>query len=238
MQKGTIYLLPVTLGNELSDIFYTKTYINLLENVNFFIVENIKRAQIFIKKIIKDIDYRKKVFYEYSEHTRDAEIKEYINILLKGNDVVLMSEAGAPCIADPGYKLILLAHKHNIKIVPYIGYSSIILSLMASGLPAQKFRFEGYLPIKKDLRKKTLKYLEKISKFENTTIILMETPYRTYNFFIDIINTLQNDTLLCVASNVTQSDELIKTCTIKEWNSFSSMIRNVPTIFILYAGKI
>lgn len=237
MLKGSLRLVSTPLGSEVLDIFFTKTYLQLIKNTRYFVVENVKTAQVFIKKLIKEIDFKEKVFYEYSEHTTEEEVNNFLKLLLEGNDVILMSEVGSPCVADPGNKLVLLAHKNNIRVIPYIGHSSIILSLIASGLPAQKFVFEGYLPIKKDSRIYTLKKLEKFSRIRNTTVIFMETPYRTRSIFNDIITTLNSKTLLCVASNLTQTNENIRTQYISDWIKSKIVIDNVPSIFIIYAGK-
>ncbi len=237
-KKGSLYLIPTPMGEHINSIFFDKYYKETINNNRIFIVEEIRTIRRFLKKIIPNFPINDCHFFTYNEHTKTNNINEFITPLLNGHNIAMMSEAGCPVIADPGYPIILEAHKYKIKVIPLIGPSSILLSLMASGLPAQKFKFNGYLPVKTDDLRKTILKLEKQSQQENLTQIFMETPYRNQSLFETLVKICCTKTLLTVASNITQPDEFIKTQTIDEWQKNCITIQKVPAIFIIYSGKL
>jgi len=236
--KGKLYIIPMPIGEELCSIFFDNYYVGILKNIRIFIVEEIKTSRRFLRKIIPDFPIDDSTFIILNEHIKYIEIEKFITPLFNGYDVALMSEAGCPSIADPGSNVILTAHKYNITVVPLIGPSSIFLSLMASGLNGQNFKFNGYLPVKKNERIKAILKLEDQSRKENITQIFIETPYRTKVLFNDILQNCSADTYLTIASNLTQSSEFIQTKTIAEWQKNCNTVQNVPTVFLLYSGKL
>ncbi|MBN2349600.1 MAG: SAM-dependent methyltransferase [Bacteroidales bacterium] len=230
--KGKLYLIPAPLGEE--NILHTlpQFVFEIINNIDFYIVEDIRTARRYLKKmgIKKPIDSL--TFYVLNEHTQAADIEAFLNPASE-HHVGLMSEAGLPGIADPGAELVKLAHKKGIQVIPITGPSSIFLALMASGLNGQNFAFHGYLPIKKPERTQKIRLLEKQSKQENLSQLFIEAPYRNNQLFQDIINTCQPETQLCVAADITQSGEFIATKSIKEWTRQIPELHKKPAIFIL-----
>ncbi len=237
-KQGFLYIIPTPIGEQIESIFFDNYYKETINKIKFFIVEEIRTTRRFLKKIINNFPLNECTFLTYNEHTKSNNLTEYITPLLKGYDVAIMSESGCPAIADPGYPIILEAHKHNIKVIPLIGPSSIFLSIMASGLPAQSFKFNGYLPAKTNELIKAIQKIEKQSLNENLTQIFMETPYRNQSLFQTLLKTCNPNTLLTIASNLTQPNEFIKTQTIEKWQKNCINFQKVPTIFILYSGKL
>jgi len=241
MNKPVIYLLPTPLGESIHPFFYYNEYKECIIQTNNFFVESIRKAKSFIKKILKhNINLDEKNFYEYNEHTKEKEIYEYIKIVSEARINAIMVEAGFPCIADPGHKLILLCHLNDITVKPFFGFSGITLAISCSGLPAQKFKFLGYLPKKENELIKTIKKIEQDSRKENITIAFMETPYRTIKLFKILLSTLNPDTYLSISSNLTQNNELIKTYPVKYWikKNLINIINNDPSIFVIYAPQV
>jgi len=152
---------------------------------------------------------------------------------LEGRNVGLMSEAGCPGVADPGAVIVKLAHEKGIQVVPLVGPSSILLALMGSGMNGQSFAFNGYLPIDKGEKKAMLKNLERLSFEKNQAQIFIETPYRNNKLMEDILQSLQNSTRLCIATDITLPTEFIKTLSINDWKKTKVDLHNRPTIFII-----
>lgn len=232
---GTLFLVPTPMGEYISSMFYDNYYKDVLNHTRYFIVEETKTTRRFLRKIIQNFPIDSCVFMEYNEHSSSISLKEFISPLLKGNDACMLSEAGCPAVADPGYPIVAEAHNHHIKVVPLIGPSSIMLALMASGLPAQQFKFNGYLPAKTPERKNKIKIIEKQSFQEHLSQIFIETPYRNKAIFNDLIEHCNPQTLLCIASNLTQPDEFIKTQTISQWQKKCWEAPKSPTVFIVYS---
>ena len=174
-------------------------------------------------------------FYELNEHTEAATVESYLKLFNDGNDVALISEAGLPAVADPGAQLVALAHRHGIKVIPAVGPSSLMMSLMASGLNGQSFAFCGYIPAKTDERKSKLKLLEKVSGQLKQTQIIIETPYRNDSLFKDMLSTCSPSTRLCIAANITMPDAYIKTKTIAQWKKEVITIGKRPCVFLILA---
>lgn len=238
LPNSTLFLVPTPMGEVVNSIFIDQYYISVLSACRYFIVEEVKTTRRFLRKIIPNFPINSCLFLEYNEHSIKNNLNDFIAPLKNGFNVCLMSESGCPAIADPGYAIILEAHRQNLKVVPMIGPSSIVLALMASGLPAQRFKFNGYLPVKQKELKNKLITLERQSSNECLSQIFIETPYRNQALFNNIIETTQLHTLLCIASNLTQPDEYIKTQSISNWQKNRWLAPKKPTIFILYSGKL
>jgi 16S rRNA (cytidine1402-2'-O)-methyltransferase len=220
---GTIYLIPVTLGGDDFLKVIPEKVISLTRLLRFFIVEDIRSARRFLRLIDKEFPINETIFFELNEHTGESDIAHYLEPVLKGSDIGIMSEAGLPGIADPGTRIIALAHQKKIKVTPLSGPSSIILALISSGLNGQNFTFHGYLPVKPAERSAKLRELEKKAG-DGYAQIFMETPYRTQKMFESVIATCYKDTMLCIASDITLKSESIRTMKISEWK------RNIPSL--------
>ena len=235
---GTFYLIPVTLGDDniaaLLPTSLPSDVIKIAQNLEHFVVESEKTARQFLSAIKTAKPVRELTLNLLNEHTQDKDIATLLAPLLKGQDVGLMSDAGCPGVADPGAKLVALAHQKNIKVVPFVGPSSILLSLMASGLNGQQFAFLGYLPVDKAQRIQKLKEIEKRSQTHNETQIFIETPYRNQHMLEAILNTCHANIRLCIASQVTLADEFIVTKTINGWKQSALPDLNKKlTVFLL-----
>ena len=233
MDKGKLYLIPTVLGEGTEEDTILLSVVNTIKILDIFIVENIRTARRYIKRIEKNKDIDNTIFYCYGKHHTLSLEEDFLPHILEGKDIGLLSEAGVPCIADPGAKIVAFAHDFQIDIIPLIGPSSILLALMASGLNGQNFSFHGYLPINKLERKKKIKQLELLSKKTNQTQIFMETPYRNKQLINTILNTCTNNTRLCIASNLTLPSQKIKTKIIAEWKEITISIHKQPTIFLI-----
>ncbi len=228
---GTIYLIPTVLG-ENSTYSIPAYVLDILNQLNEFIVENPKTT----RRQLRSLGYTKH-FDEVNMQVLNKKSMElmpvdYLTPLQQGKDMGIISEAGCPGVADPGANIVKLAHELKIKVVPLVGPSSILLALMASGLNGQSFTFNGYLPIKQPERNTTIKNLES-KAVQGTTQIFMETPYRNNNLLKDVIHTCHDQTLLCVATNLTLENESIQTKTIVGWKKQIPDINRQPSIFLL-----
>lgn len=229
---GRIYLIPVTLGGEDFQKVIPEKVLNITRSLRCFIVEDIRSARRFLRLIDKEFPVNDTVFFELNEHTSENEIDHYLEPVMKGYDIGIMSEAGLPGIADPGALIVALAHKKKITVTPLSGPSSIILALIASGLNGQNFTFNGYLPVKPEERTAKLKELEKKAN-NGFAQIFMETPYRNQKMVESIIGTCKSDTKLCIATDITLSSESIKTMNISEWKKLAPTLKDKLAIFIL-----
>jgi 16S rRNA (cytidine1402-2'-O)-methyltransferase len=229
---GRIYLIPVTLGGDDFLKVIPEKVIAITRSLRFFIVEDIRSARRFLRLIDKGFPINETEFFELNEHTPEADIAHYLEPLLKGSNIGLMSEAGLPCIADPGARIVALAHRKKIIVAPLSGPSSIILALISSGLNGQNFSFNGYLPVKPAERTAKLKELEKKAG-GGYSQIFMETPYRSQRMFDSIIETCNNDTKLCIAADVTLPSESIKTMRIAEWKRELPILNDRLVVFVL-----
>jgi len=230
---GKLFLIPTSLGDgNLEEVLpvYVKQKV---EELDYFIVENEKTARRFIKKLLPEKSQPKLKFYLLNKFTEESEIPSFLKACQKGINIGLLSEAGCPGIADPGAKVVDIAHQKEIQVVPLVGPSSIVLAMMASGFNGQNFTFHGYLPIDKNERKNTLKNIERISFEKNQAQIFIETPYRNEKLLKDLIKYLHPLTKLCIASEITLPTEFIKTKTIKSWKKEKVDLHKKPAIFIL-----
>tara|TARA_R110002073_G_scaffold47465_3_gene128637 strand:+ start:4720 stop:5430 length:711 start_codon:yes stop_codon:yes gene_type:complete len=232
--KGKLYLIPTTLGdNEPLEVMPISVK-KVIEQLDYFIVENEKTARRFIKKITpKKAQHSLKIML-LDKYAEELETNAYLDVCNEGISVGLLSEAGVPAVADPGATMVKLAHDKDIQVVPLVGPSSILMAMMSSGMNGQSFAFNGYLPIDKTDRKKTIKELEKLSKDKNQSQIFIETPYRNEKLLADLKATLTPTTNLCVAADITLSTEYIKTKEVRAWKSENPDLHKRPAIFIIH----
>ncbi len=234
-QFGHLYLIPNRLGEQPPLEVMPLSVKKIIEKVDHYIVENEKVARQFIKKMVNGKAQDKLIIKPLNKFTSELEIPHYLDACKEGHDMGLISDAGCPGVADPGAEIVELAHQNGIKVIPLVGPSSILLSLMASGLNGQSFSFNGYLPIDKQEKKRLIKKLETRSRQENQTQLFIETPYRNNQLFEDFIKTLHPNTRLCVAVDLTTVNEVIKTKTVADWKSESFDYHKRPAIFLIQA---
>jgi 16S rRNA (cytidine1402-2'-O)-methyltransferase len=230
--KGTVYLIPVTLGGDDFLKVIPEKVISLTRLLRFFIVEDIRSARRFLRLIDKGFPIDDTVFYELNEHTDESDIVHYLDPVLNGSDIGIISEAGLPGIADPGARIIALAHRKKITVIPLSGPSSIFLALISSGLNGQNFTFNGYLPVKPAERSAKLRELERKAR-EGFTQIFMETPYRNQKMLESITSTCSNETMLCIATDITLPTESIRTMKISEWKRDLPIIKDKLVVFVM-----
>jgi len=234
MKTGKLYMGVNILGTEDYNHSIPADVRAILIQTRFFIVENIKNARRFLRKLDRDFPIDDSEFFEMGKHAKPSEtfIKAKSHIS-QGNDVVVLSDAGCSGIADPGAKIAAWAHENNIYVSPLVGPSSIILTLMASGFNGQKFRFNGYLPKDRKDRQRTLKDYEKLVKSQNETQLFMDTPFRNMHVLEDLFETLEPNTMVCVAANLTHHDEYVRTVPVSELESLSAKIEKMPIMFAI-----
>lgn len=232
--ETALYLIPVTLGEtEISKVLPAYNH-DIIVGIKHFIVENTRSARRFLKKVEKSIDIDTLTFYELNRHTDRKFIGEYLEPLKKGEPVGIISEAGCPAIADPGADVVAIAQSRGYKVVPLVGPSSIIMSVMGSGFNGQSFAFNGYLPVEVPQRIKALKKLEQRVQNENQTQLFIETPYRNAKMIETILNALNPKTKLCIAAGITCAEEYIKTRTVAEWKKEKiPELGKIPAIFVI-----
>jgi 16S rRNA (cytidine1402-2'-O)-methyltransferase len=229
---GRIYLIPVTLGGDDFLKVIPEKVISLTRSLRFFIVEDIRSARRFLRLIDRQFPINDTIFFELNEHTAEADIEHYLEPVLNGSDIGIMSEAGLPGIADPGSVIIALAHKKRLKVTPLSGPSSILLALISSGLNGQNFTFNGYLPVKPAERSAKLRELEK-NAGKGYAQIFMETPYRNQKMLESITGICQNNTKLCIAIDITLPSESIRTMKISEWKMDLPDLKDKLVVFVL-----
>jgi len=231
--KGKLYLIPSTLGESSSLDVLPPVILKVIENLKHFIVEDIRTARRFLKKIKPDIIIDELSFQVLNEHTPQDEIPNLLETLLAGNDAGLLSEAGLPCIADPGSLLVGFAHENGIKVVPLSGPSSIFLALMASGFNGQNFAFHGYLPVDKKDRIQKIKELEAAAYQKDQTQIFIETPYRNVQMVESLAQACRPYTKICVAVDLTLPSEKIIISIASQCHLLKE-INTKPAVFLLY----
>lgn len=232
--ETALYLLPVTLGDTPIETVLPSYNHDIIVHIRHFIVEDIRSARRFLKKVDRNIDIDSLTFYPLNKHTSPEALSGYLKPLEAGESMGVISEAGCPAVADPGADVVAIAQRKGLRVIPLVGPSSIILSVMGSGFNGQSFAFHGYLPIDASERIKTLKLLEQRIYSENQTQLFIETPYRNHKMFDDIVNTCRPQTKLCIAANLTCEGEYIKTRSIKDWKGQCPDLSKIPCIFLLY----
>lgn len=232
--QAALYLIPVTLGQTTIDRVLPPYNKEIILQIKHFIVENIRSARRFLKKVDPSINIDELTFYELNKHTNSSDLDGYLTPLANNLSIGVISEAGCPAIADPGSDVVAIAQQKGYKVVPLIGPSSILLSLMASGFNGQSFAFHGYLPIESGDRSKKIKQMELRIHQESQSQIFIETPYRNTKLVDDLIRNCSSSTKLCIAMNITNEDEFIKTMPIKEWKNKLPEMAKQQCIFLLY----
>ncbi len=233
--KGKLILIPTTLGplDTINRVLpdYNK---DIIYPIKHFIVEQVRTARRFLSKLNHPVAIDDMVFMELNKHTPEGEVYSYLNHAKQGYDVGLLSEAGTPCIADPGSMIVKQAHEFGIQVLPLVGPNSIMLALMASGFNGQNFTFHGYLPVDKNGLVKSVKEIETNVFKKNQTQIFIETPYRNSSVFQTITSVCTKSTKLCIATDLTLPTESIQTKTISQWGNKQPDFHKKPTVFLLY----
>lgn len=232
--ETALYLLPVTLGDTPLSNVLPQYNSEIIAGIRHFIVEDVRSARRFLRKVDPQFDIDGSTFYELNKHTAPEVVAGYLKPLQGGKPMGVISEAGCPAVADPGADVVAIAQRKGLKVVPLVGPSSIILSVMASGFNGQSFAFNGYLPIKADERAKKLRQLEQRIYNEDQTQLFIETPYRNGKMLEDIMANCRPQTKLCIAANLTCEDEFVQTRTVKEWKGRVPDLSKIPCIFLLY----
>jgi len=234
MEKGSLFLIPTIIGDiPLRNVIPEGT-LTILNTIDIFIVEEIRTARRYIKKTgirkpIEDI-----TFFLLNEHTKPQELSSYLDQAKAGKDIGLLSDAGTPCIADPGSGIVSLAHNLGIRVIPLTGPSSLLLALMASGFNGQNFCFSGYLPVECEKRNMKIKELEKAVYEKNQTQLFIETPYRNNQMIRSLMDVCKGGTMLCIAVDLTSSTESISVKPISDWKRGIPDINKRPCVFLLY----
>ena len=233
---GYLYLIPVPIDQNDRESVLLEKHRKIVEHLDYFIVENEKTARFYLGALNLHKPINQLHFEVLTQTTHPENITHYLTPLLEGLDVGLLSESGCPGVADPGSKMVALAHQKDIKVIPMTGPSSIILALMASGLNGQQFKFHGYLPSEKEDRIKEIILIENESSKYHETQIFIETPYRNQHIFNDLIDKLQDKTKLCIALDMTSENEFILTKSVKDWKKVTALdLKNKPCVFLLQA---
>ena len=232
--EATLFLIPVTLGETEHRRVLPAYNREVILQLRHFIVENVRTARRFLKRVDPSIVIDELTFYELNKHTSPEQVAGYLAPMAQGESMGVISEAGCPAVADPGADVVALAQRKHYKVVPLVGPSSILLAVMASGFNGQSFAFHGYLPIDASERTSTLKKLEGRIYTESQTQLFIETPYRNNKLAEELIRTCRPSTKLCIASNLTCADEFIRTRPVKEWAGKLPDLSKRPTIFLIY----
>lgn len=229
-----LYLIPVTLGDTPIEKVLPSYNKEIILGIKHFIVEDVRSARRFLKKVERDIDIDSLTFYTLNKRTSPEELSGYLAPLAKGFSMGVISEAGCPAVADPGADVVAIAQRKKLKVIPLVGPSSILLAVMGSGFNGQSFAFHGYLPIETGERAKKLKMLEQRAYTEKQTQLFIETPYRNNKMVEEILLNCRPQTKLCIAANLTCEDEYISTRTVSEWKKQVPDLSKIPCIFLLF----
>lgn len=228
-----LYLIPVELGDTPHSHVLPDYNREVILSIHHFIVEEVRSARRFLRRVDKSIDIDALQFYPMGKHADAALFQSYLAPLDQGHSIGIISEAGCPAVADPGADVVAIAQRMGHRVVPLVGPSSIIMALMASGLNGQSFSFNGYLPIDPAQRQHTLSRLETRALQEHQTQLFIETPYRNQKLFETLCRTLRPTTRLCIAAGITTDNEWISTRTIAQWrHSQLPQIDKTPAIFL------
>ncbi len=231
---GKLFLIPVSLGSGFIDKEIPSANSDVINQLDEFIVENIRTARRSLRAMGYTKAFDEIKFHILDKHTLPEDIPDFLKNAVNGKNIGLLSEAGSPCIADPGQQVVKYAHINNVKVVPLVGPSSILLALIASGFNGQSFVFHGYIPIEKKQRIRKIKEIEQDILRNDRTQIFMETPYRNNALLEDLIRNSGPSILLCIASDLTTEQEFIKTFSIEQWKKKLPDLNKRPAIFLLY----
>lgn len=232
--KGIVYMVPVTLGNDNTDLAIPPATRQLTCSLRLFAVEEIRTARRYLRSIDRTFPVDDAIFFTVGKHSDPSALSEFFSKIEEGQDAGVMSEAGMPGLADPGNIVVEEAHRRAIRVIPLAGPSSIIMALVASGLNGQSFAFSGYLPVDAAGRQKAIRELEKKSA-SGQTQIFMETPFRNEKMLDDIFAVCRPSTRLCIAADITLETEYIRTMTVAEWKSDRPRLDKRPAVFLILA---
>jgi 16S rRNA (cytidine1402-2'-O)-methyltransferase len=230
---GKLYMIPTTLGGEQVNDVIPQTVQQLIAGLRYFIVEDIKSARRYLRRVDRNFPIDDSVFFELNKRTDEKSIISYLKPAKDGHNIGVISEAGCPGVADPGAEVVELAHEIGIRVAPLVGPSSILLALMGSGFSGQEFTFHGYLPKERKERIKLLKDFEANTRRTGYTHIFMDTPFRNMNVLDDLLNELADTTKLSIASNITLPDESVWTMTVAQWREKAYDLSKKPTMFLI-----
>lgn len=229
-----LYLIPVTLGPTSIEQVLPSYNHDIIMGIRHFIVENVRSARRFLRQVDREFPIDDSEFYEMGKHSDERLFSQYLQPLRDGKPMGVISEAGCPAVADPGADIVAIAQRQNLRVIPLVGPSSMIMAVMGSGLNGQSFAFNGYLPVETSERAKALKALETRAWNEHQTQLFIETPYRNQKMFQTLLATLRPQTRLCIAAGITTEDEYIHTHTIAEWKKTTLPdLSKVPAIFLI-----
>ncbi|MBR3432598.1 MAG: SAM-dependent methyltransferase [Bacteroidaceae bacterium] len=229
-----LYLIPVTLGDTSTDQVLPSYNHDIIMGIRHFIVENVRSARRFLRQTDREFPIDDSTFYEMGKHADEHQFSQYLQALRDGKPMGVISEAGCPAVADPGADIVAIAQRQNLRVIPLVGPSSMIMAVMASGLNGQSFAFNGYLPVDDTDRARKLKALESRAWNERQTQLFIETPYRNRKMFQTLLQSLRPQTRMCIAAGITTADEYIHTHTIAEWKKTELPdLSKVPAIFLI-----
>ncbi len=229
-----LYLIPVTLGSTEIDQVLPSYNHDVIMGIKHFIVENVRSARRFLRQVDREFPIDDSVFYEMGKHADERMFTQYLQALRYGKPMGVISEAGCPAVADPGADVVAIAQRQNLRVIPLVGPSSMIMAVMGSGLNGQSFAFNGYLPVDPQDRAKKLKALETRAWNEHQTQLFIETPYRNLKMFQALVQNLRPQTRMCIAAGITTEEEYIHTHTIAEWKKIElPNLSKVPAIFLI-----
>ena len=229
-----LFLIPAYLSDESPIDYFAPSIKEYILKTDYFFVENEKTARKVIKFFAPEKKQSDLKLFLLDKYSESNDLKEAQKLMKSGQDFGLLSEAGLPCIADPGNLMVKWCHENNIKVIPINGPSSIILALISSGFNGQEFTFRGYLPIDKEQKKKQILFLENQVQKSGYSQIFMETPYRNNQLLEDLIKFLNPNTKLCIAANINHpTEEFIKTLKISDWKNKKPELHKIPAVFVL-----
>jgi len=229
--QGTLYLIPTTLGSDRWEEVIPQKVVEITQSLKYFIVEDERTARRYLSRLGMPIAINELGFDILNEHSTQTDVENLLRLLLSGESVGMLSEAGVPAVADPGSSLIRLAHSKSIRVVPLTGPSSITMAAMACGLNGQNFAFVGYLPIKINERERRIRQLEQRSKDEKQTQLFIEAPYRNNQLLKSLLSTLHSETYLHISCDLTLPKEFVATHRVKEWKKQMPDLHKRPSIF-------
>jgi 16S rRNA (cytidine1402-2'-O)-methyltransferase len=230
---GDLYLVPNLLSEGDWQQVLPARIFSVVTGTRHFIVENLRTTRRFLKQVNREINIDDLVFFELNKHTLPEDVAGFLKPLEEGHNMAVVSEAGCPGVADPGADVVKLAHQKGYRVIPLVGPSSVLLSLMASGMNGQNFAFNGYLPVNSSERSRAILLLEKKAQSEKQTQIFIETPYRNNALIADILKTCSTSTLLCIASDITGKDEMISTKTVGQWKKKIPELNKQPVVYLI-----
>ncbi|MCX6282601.1 MAG: SAM-dependent methyltransferase [Bacteroidetes bacterium] len=234
MKQGILYLIPSALSENPIEEVLPEGTLNVIRSLDCFIVEELKTARRFLRKAGFTRNFEEITFLVFNEHSPLPSFQEFLHLTSQGKNIGLLSEAGTPCVADPGSEIVKLAHENGIIVKPLTGPSSILLSLMASGFSGQNFAFLGYLPVDKQMRNRKLKEIERTAADKKQTQIFIETPYRNEQVFQSILQTCNDSTMLGLGIGITGPSEKILSYSVGDWKKMNPVLGKTPAVFLIF----